>query len=149
MAGTRSRGSIHGNSARGGWLFVTPVIVILGLFLLIPVLMAPWVSMSDWTGSGPPFAEGVNFVGTENYAELLGGTGLATRDFGTALRNNLLYVLLVVPLQTAVALLLAVLVNRRVLRGRGFFRTAFYFPSVTSRSPSSCCGSSCSAPPDR
>jgi multiple sugar transport system permease protein len=39
---------------------------------------------------------------------------------------------LVVPLQTVLALALAVLVNARVLRGRGFFRTAFYFPSVTS-----------------
>jgi multiple sugar transport system permease protein len=74
----------------------------------------------------------VNFVGGENYAELLGGTGLATRDLGTALRNNLFYVLLVVPLQTAVALGLAILVNRRIMRARGFFRTAFYFPSVTS-----------------
>ena len=132
MAGTRSRGSIHGNSAVAGWLFVTPVIVIVGLFVLVPVVMAAWVSMSDWTGIGPPFAEGVNFVGTDNYAELLGGTGLATRDLGTALRNNLFYVLLVVPIQTAVALWLAILVNRRVMRGRGLFRTAFYFPSVTS-----------------
>ena len=115
-----------------GWLFVTPAIVIVGLFVLVPVVMAAWVSMSDWSGIGPPFAEGVNFVGIDNYAELLGGTGLATRDLGTALRNNLFYVLLVVPIQTAVALWLAILVNRRVMRGRGFFRTAFYFPSVTS-----------------
>src|SRR4029079_17357838 len=50
---------------------------------------------------------------------------------GTSLRNNFYYVLLVVPVQTAVALFLAVLVNRRI-RGVGFFRTAFYFPSVTS-----------------
>ena len=132
MAGTRPRGSIHGNRALAGWLFVTPAIVIVGLFVLVPVVMAAWVSMSDWTGIGPPFSEGVNFVGADNYAELLGGTGLATRDLGTALRNNLFYVLLVVPLQTAVALGLAILVNRRVMRARGFFRTAFYFPSVTS-----------------
>lgn len=132
MAGMRSRGSIHGNRAVAGWLFVAPVIVIIGLFVLVPVVMAAWVSMSDWSGIGPPFAEGVNFVGTDNYAELLGGTGLATRDLGTALRNNLYYVLLVVPIQTAVALGLAILVNRRVMRARGFFRTAFYFPSVTS-----------------
>jgi len=132
MAGMRPRGSIHGNRALAGWLFVTPAIVIVGLFVLVPVVMAAWVSMSDWTGIGPPFSEGVNFVGAENYAELLGGTGLATRDLGTALRNNLFYVLLVVPLQTAVALGLAILVNRKVMRGRGFFRTAFYFPSVTS-----------------
>jgi multiple sugar transport system permease protein len=37
-----------------------------------------------------------------------------------------------VPLQTIISLVLAVLVNKRMLRGRGFFRTAFYFPSVTS-----------------
>ena len=128
----RSRGSIHGNRAVAGWLFVAPAIVIVGLFVLVPVVMAAWVSMSDWSGIGPPFAEGVNFVGADNYAELLGGTGLATRDLGTALRNNLFYVLLVVPIQTAVALGLAILVNRRVMRARGFFRTAFYFPSVTS-----------------
>ena len=128
----QSRGSIPGDRALAGWLFVAPVIVILGLFMLIPVVMAAWVSMSDWTGIGPPFAEGVNFVGGTNYTELLGGTGLATRDLGTALRNNLFYVLLVVPIQTAVSLSLALLVNRRIMRSRGFFRTAFYFPSVTS-----------------
>jgi multiple sugar transport system permease protein len=115
-----------------GWLFVTPVIVIIGLFMLVPVVMAAWVSVSDWSGIGAPFAENVNFVGADNYAELLGGTGLPTRDLGTALRNNLFYVLLVVPIQTAISLALAILVNRRIMRGRGFFRTAFYFPSVTS-----------------
>ena len=40
--------------------------------------------------------------------------------------------LFVVPLQTAIALLLAVLLNNKFLRGRNFFRTAFYFPAVTS-----------------
>jgi multiple sugar transport system permease protein len=132
MIATRSRGSVHGNRALAGWLFVTPAVLIVGLFVLVPVLMAAWVSMSDWSGIGPPFAEGVNFVGFDNYTDLLGGTGLATRDLGTALRNNLFYVLLVVPLQTAIALGLAILVNRRVMKARGFFRTAFYFPSVTS-----------------
>ena len=132
MIQTRSRGSIHGNRGLAGWLFVTPAVVIIGLFVLVPVVMAAWVSMSDWSGIGPPFAEGVHFVGADNYTELLGGTGLATRDLGTALRNNLFYVLLVVPLQTAVSLGLAILVNRRIMRARGFFRTAFYFPSVTS-----------------
>ena len=132
MIQSRSRGSIHGNRALAGWLFVTPVIIIIGLFMLVPVVMAAWVSMSDWSGIGPPFAENVNFVGGENYTELLGGTGLPTRDLGTALRNNLFYVLLVVPIQTAVSLFLAILVNRRIMRARGFFRTAFYFPSVTS-----------------
>ena len=71
-------------------------------------------------------------MGLDNYVAITTGGGLAERDFGTALRNNAWYVLLVVPLQTVLSLFLAVLVSRRILRGRGFFRTAFYFPSVTS-----------------
>jgi multiple sugar transport system permease protein len=115
-----------------GWLFTAPMLVILGLFLVVPVIMALWVSFSDWSGRGSPFSSNVDFVGTENYSDLLAGGGLAERDFGISLRNNGWYVLLVVPLQTAISLLLAVLVNRQILKGRGFFRTAFYFPSVTS-----------------
>ncbi|MFC0680987.1 carbohydrate ABC transporter permease [Lysobacter korlensis] len=108
------------------------MIVLLGTFLLVPVLMALWVSLSDWTGRGSPFAPGVSFVGADNYGDLLAGGGLQERDFGISLRNNAWYVLLVVPIQTAISLFLALLVNQQVLKGRGFFRTAFYFPSVTS-----------------
>ncbi|HEY0186061.1 MAG TPA: sugar ABC transporter permease [Cellulomonas sp.] len=108
------------------------MLVILGLFLVVPVLMALWVSVSDWSGRGSPLSSDVDFVGLDNYRKLLLGGGLATQDFGTAMRNNAYYVLLVVPLQTALALFLAMMVNRKALRGRGFFRTAFYFPSVTS-----------------
>lgn len=128
----RGPGSARGREAASGWLFLTPMLVILGLFLVLPVLMALWVSLSDWNGRGSPLSSDVAFVGLDNYHSLLLGGGLATQDFGTALRNNAYYVLLVVPLQTALALFLATLVNRKALRGQGFFRTAFYFPSVTS-----------------
>ena len=131
----RARGGLGNNKARqafAGWIFIAPVVVLLGLFLFVPVLMAAWVSVSDWTGRGSPFSSDVGFVGAENYSRILFGGGLDTQDFGTALRNNFYYVLLVVPLQTALSLFLAVLVSKRILRGRGFFRTAFYFPSVTS-----------------
>ena len=131
-AGARKRGGIRGGEAVSGWLFTAPMLILLGLFLVVPVLMALWVSFSDWTGRGSPLSANVNFVGFDNYSALLTGGGLAERDFGTALKNNAWYVLLVVPLQTGLALFLAVLVNRQVLKGRGFFRTAFYFPSVTS-----------------
>lgn len=117
---------------RAGWLFISPTVAILGVFLFVPVLMAAWVSVSDWGGRGSPFNPDVSFVGMKNYADVLGGRGLSGRDFGIAIRNNLYYVLFVVPLQTALSLFLAVGVTRRTLRGKGFFRTAFYFPSVTS-----------------
>ena len=131
-ARTSRRSGIRGGEAASGWLFTAPMIILLGMFLVIPVLMALWVSFSDWNGRGSPFAGTVSFVGLDNYSALVGGGGLAEQDFGTALRNNAWYVLLVVPIQTMLSLFLAVLVNRQILRGRGFFRTAFYFPSVTS-----------------
>ena len=128
-AGTVSRA--HKGGGLTGWLFVSPAVIVLAVFLLFPVLMALWVSVSDWGGVGSPLSGDVHFVGASNYTDLVSGGGLAERDFGISLRNNLWYVLLVVPAQTLLALALAVLVNQKVM-ARGVFRTAFYFPSVTS-----------------
>ena len=134
-APTRSLGSagpgLRRGEARFGWLFVSPAVLIIGVFLVVPILLALYVSFSDWNGLGSPLGNS-DIVGGENYARILVDDGLARSDFGISLRNNIYYVLLVVPLQTALALFLAVQVNRRLLRAKGFFRTAFYFPSVTS-----------------
>src|SRR5438552_2988415 len=122
---------IRGREGSAGWLFLAPVIIILGLFLVLPILMAAWVSISDWNGNGSPLGKNAHYVGLANYRHLLTEPGLDQNNFGTAIRNNLYYVIFVVPIQTAVALFLAVLVNRRV-KFAGFFRAAFYFPSVPS-----------------
>ncbi|MEV1328988.1 sugar ABC transporter permease [Micromonospora costi] len=127
----RGRGT-RSNENLAGWLFVTPVVVILGLFLLLPILMALWVSLTDWNGQGSPFTRGVPFVGADNYTRLFAEDGLDRRDFMTSIRNNIYYVGIVVPAQTVLALGLALVVNNRMLKGKGFFRSAFYFPSVTS-----------------
>jgi multiple sugar transport system permease protein len=124
--------TINSGRTRDGWLFVAPAFVLLAVFLAFPVLMALWVSVSDWRGVGSPLSGDVGFVGADNYANILSSGSLQQRDFGTAMRNNVYYVLLVVPIQTVLALGLAVLVHQKALKGRGFFRTAFYFPSVTS-----------------
>ena len=115
---------IRGHQAAAGWLFLAPVIIILGLFLVLPIMMAAWVSVSDWSGNGSPLGSHAHFVGLDNYRHLVTTPGLDQNNFGTSLRNNFYYVILVVPIQTAVALFLAVLVNRRI-RAAGFFRTAF------------------------
>jgi len=86
--------------------------------------------MSDWSGKGSPL--GAHFVGFKNYDALLGKSSLVQKNMGTSYRNIFYYVLLVVPLQTILALVLALVLNRQRLRGKGFFRTTFYFPSVTS-----------------
>jgi multiple sugar transport system permease protein len=115
-----------------GWLFVSPTLIVLGVFLVVPIVMALWVSFSSWNGRGSPFAGTVGFVGLDNYARLLAEEGLTRSDFMTSLRNTFYYVLLVVPAQTVFALFLATVLNNQLLKARGFFRTAFYFPSVTS-----------------
>jgi multiple sugar transport system permease protein len=115
-----------------GWLFIAPVVAILGLFLLLPILMALWVSLTAWNGQGSPFTGDVPFVGGDNYSRLFADDGLARENLMISLRNNVYYVAIVVPAQTALALGLALMVNGRLLKGKAFFRTAFYFPSVTS-----------------
>src|SRR5882724_6933625 len=115
-----------------GWLFVSPVLVILGLFMLLPILMALWVSFTAWNGQGSPFQAGVPMAGTDNYTHLFTVDGLARQNFMTSLRNTFYYVAMVVPLQTALALFLALVVNGKMLKAKSFFRTAFYFPSVSS-----------------
>lgn len=128
----RRRGLTRGEGT-AGWLFVAPAVLIVGVFLVAPILLALWVSFTDWNGRHSPLNNPkVDFIGLQNYADLTVTDGLLQQLFGRSIRNNLFYVLLVVPLQTALSLFLAVQVNRRLLRARGFFRTAFYFPSVTS-----------------
>ncbi|MDF3044734.1 MAG: N-Acetyl-D-glucosamine transport system, permease protein 1 [Ornithinibacter sp.] len=128
----RRRRGVGQRQTVAGWLFITPALLGLGIFLIIPIVMALWVSFTDWNGRGSPFSSQVSLVGAENYAALLTEPGLSRQDFMISLRNTFYYVIGVVPLQTVVALLLAVIVNQKFLRGRTFFRTAFYFPSVVS-----------------
>lgn len=113
-----------------GWLFIAPALIGLLVFLVLPMGMAAYVSFRDWSGLRPIGQS--TFIGVDNYHQLLFRDGLVRQDFATALRNNLYYVLGVVPAQTTIAFLIAVIVNNKVLKGRTFFRATYYFPSITS-----------------
>lgn len=129
-AARRPGGRLAKSEAFAGWAFVTPALLGLLVFTILPILMAFAVSLTNWNGiTAPTQAE---FVGADNYSSLLFEQGVNRTDFATAIRNNLYYVLGVVPAQTALAFLLAVVVNQKFLRGKGFFRTSYYFPSITS-----------------
>jgi multiple sugar transport system permease protein len=117
---------------RAGWVFVAPAVLVMAVFVVAPVLMALWVSLLHWDGQSSPFGGRAEFVGAGNYVNLLGRDGLLRQDFATSVRNTFYYVLLTVPTVTVLAFGLALVVNQRVLAGRGFFRTVFYFPSITS-----------------
>ncbi|MFN8083187.1 MAG: sugar ABC transporter permease [Dermatophilaceae bacterium] len=130
----RFGGGLRGPEGIMGWLFVSPLVLILGLFLVIPIAMALWVSLTNWNGSANPFGggQGAEFVGIKNYSDLFFKDGLTRANFMQSISNTFWYVIAVVPLQTVISLALALLVNAKFLKARSFFRTAFYFPSVTS-----------------
>ena len=128
----RKAGGINRGQHLSGWAFVSPFVIILVLFMVVPIFMAAWVSVSNWTGKGSPFLSTVKFVGTKNYKNLVSGGGLSQQDFATSIRNTFYFVLLVVPIQTILAMGLAILLNSRRLKAKSFFRSAYYFPSVTS-----------------
>ncbi len=119
--------------AIAGYTFVAPAFLIFLIFLVIPILFSLYISFTDWNGITPlSQANAYQFVGLENYAKLTIQSSLAQADFFKSLKNTVYYVLGVVPAQTFLALVLAVIVNQRWLKGKGIFRTAFYFPSITS-----------------
>lgn len=105
-----------------GWVFLTPAIIIFVVFVFEPIVYAFWMSLNEWN-----IAQVHHFIGLANYKSIIHGN----EDFNIALRNTVWYTIGVVPVQTFVGLILAVLANRKI-RGRSFFRTAFYFPSISS-----------------
>lgn len=113
-----------------GWLFVMPALAVLVVFLVIPIAYAAYYSLTDWNGISPPAQ--ANYIGLDNYFQLLASDTIRQSDFFKALKNTSYYALGVVPTQTALALFLAVIINQRLLRFKDFFRTAYYFPSITS-----------------
>lgn len=116
-----------------GIIFTLPALAIIVTFIFIPLIFAFFISFTDWSGLQPPAeAQG---VGLANYERIFGlnDSGTVVRDeFFFAIKNTFYYTLIVVPTQTALSLVLAFIVNQRFLRFKGFFRTAFYFPSITS-----------------
>ncbi len=116
--------------AVAGWLFMSPTLLILGVFALIPILFALYFSVTDWNGISPPAS--ARYIGLENFRVLLFEDGIRRADFFKAFKNTAYFSLGVVPLQTALSLGLAVVVNQRRLRFKDFFRTSYYLPAITS-----------------
>ncbi|URI09060.1 sugar ABC transporter permease [Aquincola tertiaricarbonis] len=109
----------------GAWLFAAPGVVLLFLFLGLPFLMAFVLSFTDQRLVTNEEL-GTDFVGLRNYLRLF-----EDDSFWAALKNNFLFVAVVAPLQSAFALLLAVMVNKP-LKGSRIFRTVYFMPVATT-----------------
>ena len=110
-----------------GWVFVAPALSVIGLFFALPVLAALVLSFTDFDLYALADLGNVRFVGLGNYALLL-----QTPLFWRALANTLFFVVLGVPLSLALSLGSALLLDARLARLKGTFRTALFAPVVTT-----------------
>jgi multiple sugar transport system permease protein len=110
-------------SALNGYIFMTPTIIVLGVFVLLPILFAIVLAFHKIQ----PLGEiSYNFRGWKNFLRM-------TMDerVWIALKNTAEYVAIVVPIQTVLALTLALILNTQ-LKGKNWFRILFFLPTVTS-----------------
>jgi multiple sugar transport system permease protein len=113
--------TIPQREALTAYFYISPYLLLASIFTVGILAYAVWLSFHLSAIFDTPTP-----VGLENYVE-----ALKDRQFHRAMYNVLWYVVFVVLLQTTFAILLAVALNAK-FRGRQFFRTMFYAPSVTS-----------------
>ena len=124
MAVTAKRqtlGSARLREALVGYAFIAVPMGLFLVFFIYPLLYSLYISRYDWGVFGK-----IETLGWANYQELW-----HDEIFWRAVKTTLKYTVVVVPLEMALALSLAVIVNAGI-RGKSFFRSAFYFPSLAS-----------------
>lgn len=122
---TSTRRNRYGHENAAGYLLSAPALVLLALFVALPFVMAFVLSMQNVRLDG---ARPNVWMGLEQYRRIL-LDGDTSPVFWRSLLNNVVFAAFVVPLQTALAVALATLLNRKV-RGISVFRTLFFLPVV-------------------
>lgn len=108
--------------AIAGYLFIAVPMLLFLVLNVGSIFYAVFISVWKWNlRTGP-----VEFIQLSNYTK-----ALSDPIFQTAIKNSLYYTVIWVPLTMALGLSLAVIVNQKI-RGRTFFRAAFYFPAIAS-----------------
>lgn len=111
----------HRRNFLKGLLFLLPALIILLIFRFLPIILAFIISFFDWGISGKG-----DFVGFKNYLQIF-----TDKNFYQALLNTLWYVITVLPGTIIISLFIAILLNQKI-KFKGFFRTTFFLPEVTS-----------------
>lgn len=122
MKSTRRRGSRAAQDARAGFMFLSPTLLVFSVFVVFPVFFSLVLSVHKWN----MFSTDQQFVGLENYASVL-----RNPEFWSVLRNTVVYTLGTIPLNMSLALLVAYLLNKKIV-GKKWLRTAFFAPVVMS-----------------
>ena len=129
-------GKLERKNTLVAYSFLAPNFIGFAVFTLVPVICAIALSLFEWNGGD---ISKLKFVGLDNYATIFATKKVAEKglayffnraDLGIALKNTVYYTVVTVPLTIICALALALLLNK--IRGAVFFRTVFFFPSVSS-----------------
>jgi multiple sugar transport system permease protein len=110
-----------------GWGFALPFVLIFLVFMAGPLLASLVLSLTDFGLRDLRNPLGTNFIGLDNYAELLGDT-----TFHKALVNTAYFVVVGVPLTLMIGLAVALALDRGIRRFRTVYRVGYYLPVVTS-----------------
>jgi multiple sugar transport system permease protein len=114
------RDSLQRRETLAGLAFISPWFIGFLIFTAGPMAFSLWLSLTKYDVINPP-----RYIGLANYQQLF-----QDPKFLLSLGNSFFYAILHVPLAIIVALTLALILNR-VGKAAGFFRTAFYMPSIT------------------
>jgi len=130
-------GKLTAKQRRFAYTSLTPVLLYMGLFTLFPIVFAMVMSFFSYSpireGSGFLSLGGANpFVGIDNYIELFTGTGKPAEVFRLAVKNTFLFTALVLPLNLAITLPLAVLLESIGERFKTLFRAIYFLPTISS-----------------
>ena len=109
---------------RWAYIFISPFFILFAIFQAFPVGYSVYISLFDWNGIGP-----MTYVGLKNYSFLLGPGGKA---FQQSLQNGVILFVMYVPVMTLLAIVLAVLLNSKRVRGFRIYRTVLFMPYITS-----------------
>ncbi|MED4039551.1 carbohydrate ABC transporter permease [Niallia taxi] len=112
---------------RAPYLFISPALLLLMMFSLIPIVVAFVISFTDISLVGLSDWSQINFVGIDNYIDIM-----TDPIFLKSIGNTLFYVVIGVPLVITCSLGIAVLINFGENRFFQFFRLIFYTPSITN-----------------
>lgn len=130
-------GKLMAGQRRFAWASLTPILLYMGVFSLFPILWAMVLGFFSYTpireGSWFLGLGGQNpFVGLDNYIELFNGSGKPAEVFRLAVGNTFLFTALVLPLNLAVTLPLAVLLESINERIKTVFRAIYFLPTISS-----------------
>jgi len=117
----RRRSKLRLRNTLIGWSFILPNFIGFGVLTLVPIVILFYMAFTNWNVFGK-----ADFVGLANFTRLMGDG-----SFRTSVVNTLYYSVMHIPLTIVVSLGLALLLNNK-LRGVAFFRTAAFFPYITS-----------------